>query len=182
MNEREYIKRIEALVEQYGDAIQGRARRAAILALEYHRAGMEPELAVSKAFTEAGLTGMQFDTLRELCRQAAGIGASMLVGAPVVFSKTDFSIMWKPVAPLSETLHGGRAALQHDVSESLRAALRDKDTWTATSRRLFDGYKYGHIIPEAELPKYLDELQSAARRLLSNASPAASSSVRPSIW
>lgn len=59
---------------------------------------------------------------------------------------------------LSERTTKAREAVTVQVVEAIQQALKRNDATKTAALALFDGYRYGGILPEQEIPAYLDKL------------------------
>lgn len=164
MNVADYNKLMESLIARYTGPMEARARKAAARAIHYIKFGQSPDIAIRRAFREAGLT---FDAaaLTPLALRAFSMG--YIQAGPRIVEGRNLAALYRPAHDLSTILHHSDIRLQSDVTEIVTNALKEKTAWVDLSRKIYDGYGFEARLPVADLPKYLKELQESARRLIS---------------
>lgn len=78
------------------------------------------------------------------------------------------NLPWAPDnMPLSDRLHKLSKVMRQALNDEISKAMKNGTNWVALSRKIYDGYGYDKKIKKAEdIPKYLKELQQAAKRVI----------------
>jgi len=76
-----------------------------------------------------------------------------------------FTHSWAPdKLTLSERTTRGGLLVRALVAQAITQQLKKGATYRRTARTIFDGYKKGGLIPEQDLPKFLQDIVEAGRR------------------
>lgn len=80
------------------------------------------------------------------------------------------TLMEKPWSPdglsLSKRLYRNSKETESLVAEAIQTSIRRGDSFVETARMIYDGYGHSSRLPQAELPKYMKDVEAAARGIL----------------
>ena len=173
-NEERYSRKLEEIIKGWSESYRERAREASALMIANIHRGMRTRDAINKALSDSEFDEGIRESLLDGLIQALADGYGILpkfVNIPSV-RQTLLHIAWNADGlNLSERLHGTGDEIRRIVAGTIRASMKNGESCVAMARRLYDGYGYGNVIKNAELPKYLRELEAAARRVMSKDAP-----------
>lgn len=125
---------------------------------------------VADVLKKEGFRDATAESLHETLVRAVAHGYGIL---PKMVSKIDaarealtFDAWESSGFTLSQKLYRDHLHTLSCVTSAIQTSMKRGDALQALSRRLYDGYGHESIIPQAELPKYLAELDREARRVL----------------
>ena len=157
------------LISQYSQQFRKLSQPVADRILELLAQGVDINKAVSQALQENKLFGRNQDVLMSSLFKAAAYGYGIepeQVSKPAEVKRILLHEAWAPdKMNLSKRLHGSSKEMRQEIIDTISASMRQQKTVVDMARDLYDGYNSGEkTINQAELPKYLDRLQRAAKR------------------
>ena len=171
-NKWRYRRSLERIVRKWSEDYRRKAREAAELVVENLEKGMPTKAAVDAALAALKLDEHVRESMMDGLVHALADGYGILpriVDVPRM-RRTFLHTVWAADRiSLSARLHGASQETRRLVVGTIRESMKRGEACVTLARKLYDGYGYGHVSGRAELPKYLDELQARAGRLMSGA-------------
>ena len=125
--------------------------------------GVSVEEAVRRAYALYPVMQVMADEaqVQIIAEAVRGYGGALPDGV----SDRLFTHSWAPdKLTLSERTTRGGLLVRALVAQAIQEQLKKGATYRRTARTIFDGYKKGGLIPEQDLPKFLQEIVAAGRR------------------
>ena len=125
--------------------------------------GVPVEEAVRRAYALYPVMKVMADEVQAqiVAEAVRGYGGALPEGG----SDCLFTHSWAPdKLTLSERTTRGGLLVRALVAQAITQQLKKGATYRRTARTIFDGYKKGGLIPEQDLPKFLQEIVAAGRR------------------
>ncbi len=134
------------------------------LVLKHMKHGLTPEKAVAKAFSQCDFERNIAAAIKSTQLKAAGLGMGMELTASDTISKA-LSPAWSgDGVTFSKRLHSVSKEMRTAMVDTIADQLKLNVTVKEVTQALYDGYSYGHVTKSQDIPKYLDNIISYARR------------------
>lgn len=178
MNKTAIKDAINRLVKNFSVDFQDNAKPVINRVIALLAEGVPVDLAVETVMNDSRFFQKNAATMKEYVFQAAAVGYG--INPKIVLEPAKFNVIEKlvslPWAPdkfsLSERLHGTELSGSKKIVEVIKSSIKEGANVTKMARALYDGYGYGHETSTADLPKYIEELLSAAKHHLKDTSAA----------
>lgn len=119
--------------------------------------GYTPKQAVDMAYLEYPIMKTLQDEVKKLLHRMAEQGYGGVLAASVI--SKGFEMVWAPdKLTLSERTTKGAKAVRDMVASVLHQQMLKNANYKANALALFDGYGYGGIIPEQDIPDFMRKL------------------------
>lgn len=130
--------------------------------LNYINNGWNLTKAVNQALIDVGLNDFLTENIEMAIEKSASIGA----GVKSISLLKSLESEWDGSGmKLSEKLHGTQKQMRHNIISTVQAQIALNKHANQTAMKLYDGYNTSdNIIRKQELPKYINDLATFARR------------------
>lgn len=119
--------------------------------------GYTPKQAVDMAYLEYPIMKTLQDEVKKLLHRMAEQGYGGVLAASVI--SKGFEMVWAPdKLTLSDRTTKGAKAVRDMVASVLHQQMLKNANYKANALALFDGYGYGGIIPEQDIPDFMRKL------------------------
>lgn len=149
---------IEEFTEKYGEL----APKLIETLLGYINDGWNLTKAVNQALVDVDLNNFLTENIEMAIEKSASIGA----GVKSISLLKSLESEWDGSGmKLSEKLHGTQKQMRHNIISTVQAQIALNKHANQTAMKLYDGYNTSdNIIRKQELPKYINDLATFARR------------------
>ena len=149
---------IEEFTTKYGEL----APKLIETLLGYINDGWNLTKAVNQALVDVGLNDFLTENIEMAIEKSASIGA----GVKSISLLKSLESEWDGSGmKLSEKLHGTQKQMRHNIISTVQAQIALNKHANQTAMKLYDGYNTSdNIIRKQELPKYINDLATFARR------------------
>ena len=149
---------INEFTEKYGEF----APKLIETLLNYINNGWNLTKAVNQALIDVGLNDFLTENIEMAIEKSASIGA----GVKSISLLKSLESEWDGSGmKLSEKLHGTQKQMRHNIISTVQAQIALNKHANQTAMKLYDGYNTSdNIIRKQELPKYINNLATFARR------------------
>jgi hypothetical protein len=166
-------RELEALLADQTQAVRDLAQTVADRASAAIAAGQPPSEVIARAvegYDQALQDRISRDVTKAVC-MGAGIWPEVATtGFTDQFAAQALVMSWDASQmPLSTRIHGTSVAMRAELDSAIRASISRRDGAWKQARRIYDGYGFGGIIHQDQLPglpKDLDALVRASRATL----------------
>lgn len=166
-------RELEALLADQTKAVRDLAQTVADRASAAIAAGQPPSEVIARAvegYDQALQDRISRDVTKAVC-MGAGIWPEVATtGFVDQFAAQALVMSWDASQmPLSTRIHGTSVAMRAELDSAIRASISRRDGAWKQARRIYDGYGFGGIIHQDQLPglpKDLDALVQASRATL----------------
>ena len=163
-------KYVDDLLKDFDDEYRAQASQVITQILDLLSEGKTVNQATRQAFTDNNYDYDLRSNLEDKIYKAACYGygiAPEIAKRKQIISKLS-SLSWSPDGmTLSDRLHHLSQTQRTEVNTILTNNLKNGTKWVDTARQLYDGYRYGKVINQADLPMYLNQLQHYSRQVFS---------------
>lgn len=122
--------------------------------------GMLPDKAVHLAYKEVNVMDVAYNEIKKGVIESARLGYQQSLNEE---QKNNLLSAWAPdKLTLSERTTKGNGLILSHVKSEIKKSLAEGDTVKELSKKLFDGYKEGGVIPQQIIPKFMFELKKVA--------------------
>lgn len=133
--------------------------------------GKSPKEAIEQVFKEFGvedwLQASVSSVIVETAKDALGMELAGQLSEAVLLEA--LSNPWDGSGlTLSKKIHGAAESMKEAIVETVQNQIRLNKTVRDTAQTLYDGYQYGSVVRQQDLPKYMDDLMRWTRRSREN--------------
>lgn len=163
----ELQRQLKAFSKTYG--LRGQMMEDRIKALLAQ--GKSPKEAIEQTFKEFGvedwLQASVSSVIVETAKDALGMELAGQLSEAVLLEA--LSNPWDGSGlTLSKKIHGTSESMKEVIVETVQNQIRLNQTVRDTAQTLYDGYQYGSVVRQQDLPKYMDDLMRWTRRSREN--------------
>lgn len=164
-----FQRNLDSLIAEFDDMYRAAGTTYGRYLSEALRNGKTIQQAMAIADDETGfLVGTNQALINKIVTAAAyGYGIMPeVIADPNGIRKALLHTAWTPdKMRLSERLHGNSSVMRQHIIDSVSNSMRQGKSFTQMARDLYTGYDRGQTINQAQLPKYLSNLENLARRV-----------------
>lgn len=150
---------IRDFAKKYGQS----ADKMEQMVFELIKGGMAPDRAVGKAFRDLGFGARVSSEIRSSQIQAAESGLGIKLAKTATVVKALNSTWSGDGVKFSQKLHGTSTAMREAMVSTIGNQIKINATISQLTSALFDGYGYGRVTREQDIPKYLQTIATLAR-------------------
>lgn len=160
-------KALLRIIDRLGKGWQADAQKAIELLYTELEAGKKVEQAI-KAVERNYPQLFTLPELKPALVEAAAYGYGIV---PTVLSVAQAASWGEMLAAswtgsgmsLSQKLHGSAQEMRAAIISTIKQQLKLNSSWVGAARALYDGYSYGNVVREQDLPKYLQTVRRATQ-------------------
>lgn len=175
----DYLANLLSVLHDYGVNMDGEGALLVKAIRELMGKGLSVSSAVDAALKQRNYNEFVAKTITDSVYKMAlvGYGIPLTIrvdaGAQKNIAKKLTNTPWSGDGmKLSARLHGNRETMRTAIISTIQTSINRQDTLNKLSMELYDGYKSGkRVIEPAELPKYLNQLHQAAKRVAAGRTP-----------
>jgi len=170
MQENKFREQFNKLIAEYTGRFISLSELVAEEVIQLLKEGNDVNTAVSTALSNNRFFGRHETILVHVLYLAAAAGAGVdpeKIAHPAQVKRILLHEAWSPdQMNLSSRLHGTNQIMRREIVNTIQTAMRQQEGFNKMARTLFDGYHSGDkVLKDADLPKYLEDLKAAARRV-----------------
>lgn len=165
-----FNQKIVQLVDGFAAQYKKRAAEVADKVYQLLQQGVDIDKAINQTLKEFNFLPKAWDDMANSLVEAACYGYGILPSAIVNSAPVKTKLLEESWAPdkmnLSTRLHGNSQEMRRNIVDSIKSSMKAQKSFVGMARELYDGYGYGKVINQGELPKYLEklmELEKSAR-------------------
>jgi hypothetical protein len=175
----DYLANLLSVLHDYGVNMHGEGALLVKAIRELLGKGLSVSSAVDAALKQRNYNEFVAKTITDSVYKMAlvGYGIPLTIrvdaGAQKNIAKKLTNTPWSGDGmKLSARLHGNKETMRMAIISTIQTSINRQDTLNKLSMELYDGYKSGkRVIEPAELPKYLNQLHQAAKRVAAGRTP-----------